>query len=107
MPKKTRKAKMRASQRAVSTGYAPAARTVEPSDEEFTQPVAPRAASSVMPRTVAAPSSRTVAPITTDYSYVFRDLRRIALLAVLFFGIMFILYFLIEVQHIPIIPGVL
>ncbi len=107
MPKKTRKAKMRASQRAVSTGYAPVARTVEPSDEEFTQPVAPRVAAPVMPRTMASPSSRAVAPIATDYGYVFRDLRRIALLALLFFGIMFVLYFLIEVQHIPIIPGVL
>ncbi len=106
MPKKTRKAKMRASQRAVSAGYGPTTRTAEPLDEEFTQPVTPRVAAPVMPRTVTS-SSRAVAPVATDYSYVFRDLRRIALLALLFFGIMFVLYFLIEVQHIPIIPGIL
>ncbi len=107
MPKKTRKAKMRASQRTIGSGYVPAARTIEPSDEEFTQPAPARVATPVMTRTVASPSARAVVPIATDYGYVFRDLRRIALLAVLFFGIMFVLYFLIEIQHIPIIPGVL
>ncbi len=107
MPKKTRKAKVRASQRAVSTGYMPAARTIEPSDEEFTQPAPTRVAAPVTTRPMPSSSARAVAPIVTDYSYVFRDLRRIAVLAAVFFVIMFVLYFVIEVQHIPIIPGVL
>ena len=98
MPKKTRKAKVRASQRPINTGYAPSVSAPEtnPTRETF----APRAA--------AAPvTSRAIAPQTFDYGYVYRDLRRIGLLAVFFFLLMFILWFLVEVQGIHIIPGVL
>jgi hypothetical protein len=102
MPKKTRKAKIRASQRPINVGYAPAApaptRTVESTRESF----APRSAS------VGAPTlSRSVAPVTSDYGYVFRDLKRIGLLALTFFVIMFVLWFLVEVQGVHIIPGIL
>lgn len=107
MPKKTRKAKIRASQRAIGSGYVPAARTVAPADEEFTPTAPTRAAAPSMGRVASMSSARAIAPIVTDYSYVFRDLRRIAILAAFFFGIMFVLWFLMEVQHIPIIPGVL
>ncbi len=108
MPKKTRKAKVRASQRAVASGYrpAPVSRPVEPLDEEFdSTPVAPVAAP--VSRSMPPASARAISPVTTDYRYVFRDLRRIAILAGLFFAIMIVLYYLIEVQHIAIIPGIM
>ncbi len=114
MPKKTRKAKIRASQRTINPGYvAPAPRTLEPDDQEFTTPAAAPAVTST-PARVSAPTvgrstapaaARGATPITLDYNYVFRDLRRIALLAVFFFAVMFALWFLIEVQHMSIIPG--
>ncbi len=107
MPKKSRKAKVRASQRAINTGYGtPVPRTVQPGDDQFTRPVAaPVASAPTYSRPVPA-AARGSAPIVTDYGYVFRDLRRIAVLAAIFFVIMFVLYFLIEIQHIPIIPGI-
>ncbi len=110
MPKKTRKAKIRASQRPINVGYAP----VLPG----TAPVAPSPApgpstlepngGSVAPRSVAtAPTPiRSAAPVTFDYGYVYRDLRRIGLLALTFFLIMFILWFVVEYQGIHLIPGV-
>ncbi|MGB8648820.1 MAG: hypothetical protein WCF84_26520 [Anaerolineae bacterium] len=110
MPKKTRKAKIRASQRAIPSGaYAPAPTTTGPSDEEFT--TATSAASvrtaPAMSRATAPASARAVSPVSVDYSYVFRDLRRIAILAAVFFALMFVLYFIVEYLHIPIIPGIL
>ncbi len=106
MPKKTRKAKVRASQRAMSSGYAaPSPRTVEPTDQDFATPVAAQAvATQTMPRPSSA-AARSATPIVYDSGYVFRDLRRIALLAIFCFGLMFVLWFLIEVQHVAIIPG--
>ncbi len=99
MPKKTRKAKMRAAQRPIRVGYpAPAAApTTRPTRE------------SIAPRPVGPPvmASRSVAPLTFDYKYVYQDLRRIGLLAAGFFILMFILWFLVEVQGIHIIPGLL
>ena len=102
MPKKTRKAKIRASQRPINVGYAPTApaptRTMESTRESFS----PRAASAQSPIL-----SRPLAPVTYDYGYVYRDLKRIGLLALTFFVIMFVLWFLVEVQGIHIIPGIL
>jgi hypothetical protein len=99
MPRKTRKAKMRAAQRPIKVGYpsGPIAPGAEPVRE------------SLAPRTVAPAvmSSRTAAPLIFDYRYVYRDLRRIALLAGTFFVLMFVIWFLVEVQGIHIIPGLL
>ncbi len=104
MPKKTRKAKVRASQRPINAGYAPAgsrtapmAPAMEPSREAFA------------PRVVTAPPpvvARSATPATIDYGYVYRDLRRIGLLALAFFALMFVLWFVVEVQGIHLIPGV-
>ncbi len=99
MPKKTRKAKMRAAQRPIKVGYpAPATMpTPEPGRETF----APRA---VIPTVTA---SRSAAAPTFNYQYVYHDLRRIALLAGTFFVLMLIIWFLVEVQGIHLIPGLL
>jgi hypothetical protein len=100
MPKKTRKAKIRAAQRPVAPGYVPAPRPADTQGRPtpYRTPVA---------GTIATGPIRSVISATMDYGYVFRDLRRIGLLALLFFAIMFVLWFLIEVQHIPLIPGIL
>ncbi len=101
MPKKTRKAKIRAARRPVASGY------ITPSPVQT-----PAAVQTQTPTAVSTPrtplnnaASRSIPVVSTDYTYVFRDLRRIALLAIFFFGVMFVLYFLIEVQRIPIFPG--
>lgn len=93
MPKKTRKAKIRAAQRPLNVSPVPTVSSVtEPTRTAIT----------------AAPiANRTVAMPTFDYSYVSRDLRRIGLLALFFFLVMFALWFVVEVQGIHIIPGVL
>ncbi len=101
MPKKTRKAKIRASQRPISAG--PVAAPVAPSPRpEQTHEVL--TARSVAP--APTPTTRSVAATTWDYTYVAQDLRRIGLLAAFFFGLMFVLWFLVEVQGIHLIPGV-
>lgn len=99
MPKKTRKAKMRAAQRPIRVGY-PVAPT-SPTAETVRESNTPRAAASTVM------SSRIAAPLTVDYRYVYRDLRRIALLAGTFFVLMFVIWFLVEVQGIHLIPGLL
>ena len=84
MPKKTRKAKMRASNRPVNVGYAP--------------PRPTQAGAEPMPRR-AAPSSlgsRSAGPLTFDYGYVYKDLRRIGLLAGFFFLAMIVVWFLLQ-----------
>ncbi len=104
MPKKTRKAKIRASQRPINAGYTPVAtaptstETLEPTGETFTPRAAPRPAPVI---------GRTMPQITYDYAYVYRDLRRIGLLALTFFVLMFVLWYLVEVQGIHLIPGLL
>jgi hypothetical protein len=97
MPKKSRKAKVRAAQRPIRTTYpvGPAAPSKEQSRESFT----PRSA------TLSPAPSRIGAPLAFDYQYVYKDLRRIGLLAATFFGLMFILWFIVEVQGIHLIPG--
>jgi hypothetical protein len=99
MPKKTRKAKMRAAQRPIRVGYpvGPTSATKEPMRESF----APRATS------ISLVSSRSAVPMAFDYRYVFQDLRRIALLAGTFFALMFVIWFLVEVEGIHLIPGLL
>ncbi len=101
MPKKTRKAKIRASQRPLNVGYAPSAQAPTSTLEAPHDSFAPRPATSPTPIV-----GRVYAPPTWDYSYVYRDLRRIGLLAAAFFAIMFILWYVVEVQGIHLIPGV-
>ncbi len=108
MPKKTRKAKIRAAQRSAGTGYAPAPSVPAPSASGPSAPTPTAQPGRVAPvsRGTAAPTSlKTASPPITDYGYVFRDLRRIAALAVFFFGLMVLLWFLVEVQGIHLIPG--
>jgi hypothetical protein len=99
MPKKSRKAKVRAAQRPIRTTY-PVGPAVTPKRQPG-ESMTPRAAS-----TSAAPA-RTGVALTFDYQYVYKDLRRIALLAATFFGLMFIVWFLVEVQGVHLIPGLL
>ncbi len=105
MPKKTRKAKIRASQRPINVGYAPAG----PAPAAPTAPTLEPKRETYMPRPSATPApvvTRALSPATYDYTYVYRDLRRIALVAGFFFAVMLILWFVVEVQGIHLIPGV-
>ena len=87
MPQKTKRQKIRAARRPVNVPAAPVqpvermpsriTRLNESSDQAVPQ-MAPRAS---------------VAPLNYDYSYVYRDLRRIAILAVSFFVILIALSF--------------
>lgn len=98
MPKKTRKAKLRAAQRPIRSAYPvePAVPLSQPVRQQITRATS----ASAVPR-------RAVAQLTFDYTYVFRDLRRIAILAGTFFVLMLIVWFVVEVQGIHIIPGLL
>ena len=104
MPKKTRKAKIRASQRPINARYNPGAPAPDSTGtlEATGEPFAPRPAA--RPTAVVG---RIMPAATYDYGYVYRDLRRIGLLALTFFVIMFVLWFLVEVQGIHLIPGLL
>lgn len=99
MPKKTRKAKIRVAQRPIKVGY-PVGPTTSTA-ETIRQPLAPRTVPA------AQMSSRSAASLSVDYRYVYRDLRRIALLAGTFFALMFVIWFLVEVQGFHLIPGLL
>lgn len=99
MPKKTRKAKVRAAQRPIKSAYPIEAPVPQP--QTVRQSLTPRASPS------SALAARSAAPLTFDYTYVYRDLRRIGLLAGTFFVLMLIIWFLVEVQGIHIIPGLL
>jgi hypothetical protein len=105
MPKKTRKAKIRASRRPISGGYV-APTQVQEADGN-TAAARPSPLSAAPRSSLSAAPSRTLPALTFNYEYVYRDLRRIGLLALLFFVAMFVLWFLVEVQHIPIFPGIL
>ena len=99
MPQKSRRDKERAAARR-SAGQTNA--TVAPAAIEMPAPDADFGLTTSMPSAAATtraqphhmiPSS---ADSDFDYSYVYADLRRIAILAVLCFGIMFVLYFVLN-----------
>ncbi len=88
MPKKTRREKLRASRRPMNMPVA-------------TPVAAPQAAEATASRpapAAAAASRNAVMPkaLTFDYSYVYRDLRRIFILAVSFFILLVVLSFVIR-----------
>ena len=81
MPKKTRRMKERAAQRRAAIGPAP---------ESVAEPANPS-------RSTLAPSPRsTYATPTFDYSHIYKDLRRIAFFALVFFGVLIALSFWIK-----------
>lgn len=100
MPQKTRREKERAAARRQSGQYKappmPAPIAMPAPDAEFG--VTTSMPSAATARAAAAPHH--AMPISADsdfdYSYVYADLRRIAILAALCFGIMIALYFALE-----------
>lgn len=88
MPKKTKREKIRASRRPINVG-AITPRAVEPLRESS----APRAAVSAAARSTSASAA---AEMRFDYTYVYRDLRRILLLAGFFFAVLIALSFVIK-----------
>ena len=91
MPKKTRKMKQRAAER----------RTLQQQtvtqENEVGSSGAPTASATPM-RTMRAESSatRVLNPLTFDYSYIYGDLKRIALFAAMFFVVLIVLSFVIK-----------
>lgn len=98
MPQKTRREKERAAARRAGGQYRG---PVAPPPIEAPAPDAEYGLSTSMPAAGAvAKTPHHAMPISADsdfdYSYVYADLRRIALLAVLCFGIMFVLAFILN-----------
>ncbi len=89
MPKKTRREKLRASRRPMNMPVATPATT--PQATEAPGPRATPAATATMGRNPVAPKA-----LMFDYSYVYRDLRRILILAVSFFILLIVLSFVIH-----------
>ncbi len=86
MPKKTRKMKQRAAQRREMLGpYQPAS----------AEPSAAKDAAVVSTRSAFA-SARAAATFSYDYSHVYADLKRIAVLAGFFFAVLIALSFIIK-----------
>ena len=100
MPQKTRREKERAAARRESGQY----QVPRPSMPiEMPAPDADFGVTTTMPAATAARAAAAphhVIPVSAesdfDYSYVYADLRRIAILAALCFGIMIVLYFVLE-----------
>ncbi len=98
MPQKTRREKERAAQRRaagqIRTPIAPAPIELPAKESEMGVTIAPP-----RPTTRRAPSAPMMPQSMStefNYSYVFADLRRIALLAVLCFGLMIVLAFVLH-----------
>lgn len=91
MPKKTRKMKQRAALRR-ETGSAPQRPAIQEAGSTTGAPtIAPsRAILS------ASPVNRGLSPLTFDYSYIYGDLKRIAVFAVFFFAVLIALSFIIK-----------
>lgn len=91
MPKKTRKMKQRAAER----------RSIQQQtatqDREVVSSNAPTASATPM-RTMRSEmsASRVLNPLTYDYSYIYGDLKRIALFAAMFFAVLIVLSFVIK-----------
>jgi hypothetical protein len=96
VPKKTRKMKERASQRKIHVPAAPAQPSAGAVESAPTRIAAPGAPVATPARTVTPARSGGPAPLTFDYTYVYRDLRRIAILAGSAFAILIILSFVIK-----------
>lgn len=100
MPQKTRREKERAASRRETGQY----KAPPPSAPiEMPAPDAQFGLTTSMPSATTARATATphhAMPISADsdfdYSYVYADLRRIAILAVICFGIMFALYFVVN-----------
>ncbi len=88
MPKKTRKMKQRAAERR-GTLHAGMPENAEMSPTESAAGAAPRARADFS-------ASRVVSPVTFDYSYIYADLKRIAVFAVFFFAVLIALSFVIK-----------
>jgi hypothetical protein len=87
MPKKTRKMKQRAAER----------RSLQGAPEEMGVPMsgAPSTATPMRTRSDFA-SARAATPLTYDYSYIYGDLKRIAVFAGIFFVVLIALSFVIK-----------
>ncbi len=90
MPKKTRKMKQRAAERRSVQ------QTTTPENPAVTS-TAPTA-SGTPARTMRSEmsASRVLNPLTFDYSYIYGDLKRIALFAAIFFSVLIVLSFVIK-----------
>lgn len=100
MPQKTRREKERAATRRETGQYkapTPAAPIEMPApDAEFRLTTSVPSATTALGAAAPHHSMPISADSDFDYSYVYADLRRIAILAVLCFGIMFALYFFVN-----------
>ncbi len=85
MPKKTRRMKQRASMRRSVESTA----VQETEQEQVTSAPVAQLTPSVRPLAPVAP--RAVSPATFDYSYIYGDLKRIALFASFFFVVLILL----------------
>jgi hypothetical protein len=88
MPKKTRKMKQRAAMRRSGAVAQTPANDVEVAGASTTESIAP---ARVLPSSV-----RPVTPLTFDYTYIYSDLKRIALFAGFFFVVLIALSFAIK-----------
>jgi|SRR5581483_10428384 hypothetical protein len=98
MPQKSRREKERAAARRQSGKYK---MPVAPAPIEMPKPDAELGLTTSMPATLRGTTApHHAVPINADsdfdYSYVYADLRRIALLAILCFGAMFVLAFVLN-----------
>lgn len=100
MPQKTRREKERAAARREAGQFQPPRPSMP---IEMPAPDADFGITTSMPSATTARATTAphhAMPISADsdfdYSYVYADLRRIAILAALCFGIMFVLYFVLE-----------
>ncbi len=98
MPQKTRKEKERAAQRRMTGQYKMpvAPPPIEQPRPESNLGVTTTAPSAAVRRGASTHAMPVNAESEFDYSYVYADLRRIALLAVLCFGIMVVLAFVLQ-----------
>lgn len=87
MPKKTRKMKQRAAMRRSMPSGAAQDVAEEIESAEVAAPTA---------RPMLSTASRVVTPATYDYSHIYSDLKRIALFAAFFFGVLIVLSFVIK-----------
>ena len=87
MPKKTRKMKLRAAERR--------GMQVAPGEAAGRMPGVPSAEAPVRTRSDFA-AARAATPLTYDYSYIYGDLRRIAVFAGFFFVVLVVLSFVIK-----------
>lgn len=88
MPKKTRKMKQRAAMRR----GAPLETETQVAEPNGAEPATPMLSA----RSILAPAHRVITPATFDYSYIYGDLKRIALFALFFFVVLIVLSFVIK-----------